>query len=157
MSTHLRLLSFLGPYKKQVIFAWLVVAMTAVTTMVMPQLLRWAIDTGLKPSYASLDATITETIALSETQIVVDKPETLTVGENIRVDEESMEVLEINGPSIVVERGAEGSRPAVHDAGDEVFRAKANFLGESDTLMTAALAILGIAVLRGFFTYWMLF
>jgi len=157
MSTHLRLLSFLGPYKKQVFFAWFVVAMTAVTTMIMPQLLRWAIDSGLEPSYASLDTTITDTIGLSETQIVVDKPDSLVVGENIRIDEEAMEVLQINGQSVVVERGAEGTRAAVHDAGDEVFRAKANFLGETDTLMTAALAILGIAVLRGFFTYWMQF
>ena len=157
MSTHLRLLSFLGPYKKQVVFAWLVVAMTAVTTMIMPQLLRWAIDTGLKPTYTSLDASISETIGLSDTQLVVENPQNLTVDETIRIDEETMKVVAISGDDVTVERGYEGSREAVHDSGDEILRADPTYLGETSTLTKVALLILGIAVLRGFFTYWMQF
>ena len=154
MSTHLRLLSFLGPYKKQVVFAWLVVAMTAVTTMIMPQLLRWAIDTGLKPTYTSLDASISETIGLSDTQLVVENPQNLTVDETIRIDEETMKVVAISGDNVTVERGFDGSREAVHDSGDEILRADPTYLGETSTLTKVALLILGIAVLRGFFTYW---
>jgi ATP-binding cassette subfamily B protein len=157
MSTHLRLLSFLGPYKKQVIFAWFVVAMTAVTTMVAPQLLRWAIDTGLDPTYTSLDATLSEQVSSTDTQIVVDNPQNLAVDEKIRIDDESMKVTAISGSDVTVERGVDGSRKAFHEGGDEVLEAKVNFLGKTDTLMTAALLILGVAVLRGFFTYWMQF
>ena len=157
MSTHLRLLSFLGPYKKQVVFAWFVVAMTAVTTMVMPQLLRWAIDTGIKPTYVSMDASITQPINTSETQLVVENPQNLSVDDRIRIDNESMKVTAINGQSVTVERGADGSRASVHDAGDEIVRAKPNYLGKTDTLLTAAIAIIGVALMRGFFTYWMQF
>ena len=55
MSTHLRLLGFLRPYLKQVVFCWIVLAGSAAAAMVTPQLLRWAIDTGLTPTTPEIE------------------------------------------------------------------------------------------------------
>ncbi len=43
----LRLLSFIGPYKRRVAFAALCVFSSGATVLAMPQLIRWAIDYGL--------------------------------------------------------------------------------------------------------------
>ncbi|HEX5139577.1 MAG TPA: ABC transporter ATP-binding protein [Dehalococcoidia bacterium] len=125
--------------------------------MVMPQLLRWAIDSGIKPTYATLDARITHQIGLTDTQLDIDNAQNLTVDEAIRIDDETMDVTAIDGSAVTVERAQQGTKAAAHDANDEVFRAKASYLGKTSTLATVAAAMLGVAILRGFFTYWMQF
>src|SRR3990170_3825943 len=60
MSTHMRLLGFLRPYLKQVVFCWIVLAGAAAAAMITPQLLRWAIDTGLREESTRLEASISE-------------------------------------------------------------------------------------------------
>jgi ABC-type multidrug transport system fused ATPase/permease subunit len=159
MSTHLRLLSFLGPYKKQVFFAWFVVAMTAITTMTMPQLVAYAVDTGLKPpTFKDSGARLTETITRDATQIVVDDPSVVSVGERIRLGEEQVLVTAIDGNALSVQRGVEGTRVLPHDSGRKVELVdRPTFEGKTSTLMVAAGLILAVALARGFFTYWMQF
>jgi ABC-type multidrug transport system fused ATPase/permease subunit len=48
MHVLIRLLSFLRPYKRRVVLAWLCVCGTSVFVLVSPQLVAWAIDTGLQ-------------------------------------------------------------------------------------------------------------
>jgi ABC-type multidrug transport system fused ATPase/permease subunit len=159
MSTHLRLLSFLGPYKKQVIFAWFVVSMTAVTTMLMPQLVSYAVDTGLKPpTFKSSGAELVESIGSGDTQISVDNASVVQPGERIRLDVEQMLVTGVSGNTLTVERGAEGSRVRPHDAGQQVELVdRPTFEGKTSTLAIAAGLIVAVALMRGFFTYWMQF
>jgi ATP-binding cassette, subfamily B, multidrug efflux pump len=159
MSTHLRLLSFLKPYKKQVVFAWFVVAMTAALTMIMPQLISWAIDTGLKPpTYLDSGARITQAIASSDTQVSLDEPDIVTVGQTIRIATESLVITDLSGDTATVERGADGTRVRPHSANDKVLRVdRATYEGKTKTLLIAALAVIFVAVWRGFFAYWMQF
>jgi len=153
MSTHLRLLGFLRPYKKQVMFAWFVVAMTAVTTMIMPQLLRWAIDTGLKPSYPAIGVSLARPVSAADERIVADNGASLEVGQRFRLGDEILEVTAIEGNTVSVDRG----RMRDHPAGTELTRARPEYAGKTETLLMAAGAILGVALLRGLFTYWMQF
>lgn len=159
MSTHLRLLSFLGPYKKQVIFAWFVVVMTAALTMVMPRLVGWAIDTGLKPpTYVESGAQITESISTNDTQLNLDDGSIVTVDQKIRIGGETMIVTAISGNTATVERGTDDTRVRPHGADDKVLRVdRATYEGETNTLLLAALAIIFVAIWRGFFAYWMQF
>src|SRR3989304_2317226 len=48
MHVLIRLLTFLRPYKRRVALAWLCVCGASLFVLVTPQLVRWAIDTGLK-------------------------------------------------------------------------------------------------------------
>jgi ABC-type multidrug transport system fused ATPase/permease subunit len=153
MSTHLRLLSFLKPYKKQVVFAWFVVAMTAITTMVMPQLLRWAIDSGLQPSYADTGVSITQAVQPADDQIIVSSSSAFEVDQRIRLEDETAKITEIRGDTLTVDRG----QNADHPAGTAVRESDPTFSGETRTLMTVGVAILLIALLRGVFTYFMQF
>jgi ABC-type multidrug transport system fused ATPase/permease subunit len=153
MSTHLRLLSFLKPYKKQVVFAWFVVAMTAITTMVMPQLLRWAIDSGLKPSYADTGVAVTRPVQPADDQIVVSSSSAFDVDQRIRLEDETAKITEIRGDTLTVDRG----QNIDHPAGTAIRESDPTFSGETQTLMTAGVAILLIALLRGVFTYFMQF
>jgi ATP-binding cassette, subfamily B, multidrug efflux pump len=159
MSTHLRLLSFLRPYKKQVVFAWFVVAMTAALTMIMPQLISWAIDTGLKPpTYVDSGARITQSISTSDTQVSLDEADIVTVGQTIRIASESLIITDLSGDTATVERGADGTRARPHSANDKVLRVdRATYEGKTKTLLIAALAVVFVAVWRGFFAYWMQF
>jgi ABC-type multidrug transport system fused ATPase/permease subunit len=153
MSTHLRLLSFLKPYKKQVVFAWFVVAMTAITTMVMPQLLRWAIDSGLKPSYEDTGVSITRAVEPADDQIVVSSSSAFEVDQRIRLENETAKIIAVNGDTLTVDRG----QNVDHAAGTAIRRGSPTYSGEMETLMTAGVAILLIALLRGVFTYFMQF
>jgi ABC-type multidrug transport system fused ATPase/permease subunit len=159
MSTHLRLLSFLGPYKKQVVFAWFVVFMTAALTMVMPRLVGWAIDTGLKPpTFVESGAQLTDSISSNETQIRLDDSAVVSVDQTIRIGSESMLVTAVSGDTATVERGTNGTRVRAHSAEDKVLRVdRATYEGKTSTLLMAALAIIFVALWRGFFAYWMQF
>ena len=115
MSTHLRLLSFLGPYKKQVFFAWFVVAMAAITTMVMPQLVSCAVDTGLKPpTFKDAGAEVAENVGHDDTQVVLSGSIDVQPGERIRSSSEQLLVTAVDGNTLTVERGAEGTRVRPH-------------------------------------------
>jgi ATP-binding cassette subfamily B protein len=152
-------LSFLGPYKKQVIFAWFVVTMTAITTMVMPQLVGYAVDTGLKPpTFKDSGAQLTERLPSDATQVRISDPGVVAVGEKIRIGVEQVIVTSIDGDTLTLERGVESTRVRPHSSGDKVELVdRATFEGKTRTLTIAALLLLGIALLRGFFTYWMQF
>ena len=159
MSTHLRLLSFLGPYKKQVMFAWFVVTMTAITTMAMPQLVGYAVDTGLKPpTFKDSGAQLSERLTRDATQVTVSDPSIVAPGDKIRIDSEQIIVSAINGNTLTLERGAENTRVFAHDDGDRIELVdRATFEGKTSTLTIAALLLLAVALARGFFTYWMQF
>ena len=159
MSTHLRLLSFLRPYKKQVLFAWIVVAMTAITTMMMPQLVGYAVDSGLKPpTFKDSGAEITAQLTPDDTRVTISDPSVVSTGDKIRIDSEQVVVTAIDGDRLTLERGAEGTRISGHDAGDEVELVdRATFEGKVSTLTLAAGLLLALALLRGFFAYWMQF
>jgi ATP-binding cassette subfamily B protein len=159
MATHLRLLTFLAPYKKQVVFAWLVVALSAAFTMIMPQLLGWAVDTGLKPpTYVSIDVTTEDDLSLTATQVPVTNAEKLSPGAIVRIDRESMEVVSVSGNTLTVERAQEGTRPQAHDAGTSVLEAeRTTFAGKTSALALVAAAILVAAIARGVCTYWQQF
>ncbi len=159
MSTHLRLLSFLRPYKKQVLFAWIVVAMTAITTMMVPQLVGYAVDSGLKPpTFKDSGAEITAQLTPDDTRVTISDPSVVSTGDKIRIDSEQVVVTAIDGDRLTLERGAEGTRISGHDAGDEVELVdRATFEGKVSTLTLAAGLLLALALLRGFFAYWMQF
>ena len=157
MSTHLRLLSFLKPYKKQVIFAWLVVTLAATFTMILPQLLRVAIDSGLKPpSTVEVGVNLTDPATSSDTTIIVSDGSKLDFDKLIKIDGEKMAIVSINGNTVEVERGVEGTDTRAHGADARVFEVTGTtFSGSTDTLLLVGGAILGAAILRAFFTYWM--
>ena len=159
MSTHLRLLSFLGPYKKQVTFAWFVVTMTAITTMAMPQLIGYAVDSGLKPpTFKDSGATIAERLTDDATVVTISDPSVVATGDKIRIDSEQVIVTAINGDQLTLERGVEGTSVFSHDAGDKVELVdRPTFEGKTSTLTVAAALLLAVALARGFFTYWMQF
>ena len=157
MSTHLRLLVFTKPYMKQVILVATVVTLAAVFTMVMPQLLRWAIDTGLKPpSYIESGASVAAHVDQSTTTLQVSDASPFNVDKNIQVDREKMLVRQISGNSLTVERGVEGTRASIHVVDKQILRVdRETYEGKTSTLAIAATAILFAALMRGFFTYWM--
>ena len=154
-----RLTLFSKPYLKQLAFATVAVVFTAVFTMIMPQLLRWGIDTGLKPpSFVATGTVVTALVDEAATTIEVDDSSTLAVGQKIQIDRESMTVTAIRGGAISVERGVDETSVNSHSVDKEVKRVeRSTFEGSTSTLLLVALAILVAAVLRGFFTYWMTF
>jgi ATP-binding cassette subfamily B protein len=133
---------------KQVIFAWLVVGAAAAFTMVMPQLLRWAIDSGLKPpTFVETGASLSAEASRTETVLVVDDPSQFSPQQKIRLGGETILINSVNGNNLSVERGVDGSRVRPHEAGKKVLRAeRTSFQGNSNTLLLAGA--------RGFFTYW---
>jgi ABC-type multidrug transport system fused ATPase/permease subunit len=159
MSTHLRLLSFLGPYKKRVALAWLAVAMTAIFTMAMPKLVEFAIDTGLKPpTFSASDASLTQALSEEATTATVSDPSVVEAGETLRLNSEQVSVTAVSGDVLTIERGVKGTNPATHEADTTVQVAdRDTFEGETSTLALAAGLILAVALLRGASTYGMQF
>ena len=158
-ATHLRLLSFLGPYKKRVFLAWIAVMATAIFTMVMPQLLGYAIDSGLKPpTWAESGARLEAGISSSDTELILNGPVNVQPEERIRLGGEQMLVTAVNGNTLTVERGAEDTRVANHDAGQKVELVdRPTFEGKTSTLALAAGLLMIAAVMRGISTYGMQF
>jgi len=147
MSTHLRLLGFLRPYLKQVVFCWIVLAGSAAAAMVTPQLLRWAIDTGLKPETTVLVAAV----SASDTSILLKDAGSVEVGQVLRLEQnEKAKVIAVNGDAVAVERGFDGTKAVPHAADRPV----QTFHGKVSTLALAGGAILAAAILRGVFAYW---
>jgi ATP-binding cassette subfamily B protein len=160
MSVHFRLLLFTKPYMKQVVLASLVVILAATFTMVMPQLVRWAIDTGLKPpSFIDSGVTITQNVDDNDTSIQVSDSSSFAVDQKIEIDREQMIITTIDGSnSISVQRGAEDTRATSHVVDRTIKRVERDtYEGKTSTLALAAAGILGAALLRGFFTYWTTF
>ena len=158
-ATHLRLLSFLGPYKKRVFLAWIAVMATALFTMVMPQLLGYAIDSGLKPpTFAESGVRLQDPISSSDTELVLQQQLNIQPNNRIRIGAEQMLVTAVSGDALTVERGAEDTRVRAHDAGDKVDLVdRATFEGKTSTLALAAGLIMIAAIMRGFSTYGMQF
>jgi len=71
MHVLIRLLSFLRPYKRRVIFAWLCVCGASLFVLVSPQLVAWAIDTGLKVRIEGVDGADKTGVALGSTHTLV--------------------------------------------------------------------------------------
>jgi ATP-binding cassette subfamily B protein len=159
MSTHLRLLTFLKPYKKEVIFGCFVVLCGGFLAMLLPKLLEWSIDTGLKPpSYVETAATLSEDVSASATTLNLSDAAAVAIDRVIQLDREKMNVLQVSGNTVTVERGFDETRERVHDAGTKVFASdQEGYEGKTSTLLLAAGAILGAALLRGIFTYWTTF
>ncbi|HLF72695.1 MAG TPA: ABC transporter ATP-binding protein [Dehalococcoidia bacterium] len=157
MSTHLRLLTFLLPYKKQVIIAWIAVALTATFTMAIPQLVRFGIDTGLKPpTFIDTGSKIAEPLRADETTMQLTEPADVSVGQKVRIGSENMTIESIDGTTATVERGVEGTRVVAHGKNSDVRRVdRDRFEGSTRTLLIAGSLILAAALLRGVFAYWM--
>ncbi|HWC29195.1 MAG TPA: ABC transporter transmembrane domain-containing protein, partial [Dehalococcoidia bacterium] len=145
-----RLLLFLRPYMKQVVFVWVIVAAAAAFTMVQPKLLEWAVDAGLEPSPSTRLRTAIDS---STTDLPVLRPDQLEAGETYRIDNEKVRVVTVGETTVSVDRGVDGTTVAAHDARDTVQA----FGGKTSTLLVAAVAIIAAAALRGFFTYWQTF
>jgi ATP-binding cassette subfamily B protein len=161
MSTHLRLLVFLKPYMKQVILAITIVTLAAAFTMVMPQIIQWSIDTGLKPpNFVETEAQLAEHLdgSSSATSLTVDSTAGLTNGQVIKIDNEEMRIVAATGTTLSVERGIEGTRIRSHIAGRTVYQAgRTSFGGDTGTLLIGGGLLITVAALRGFFTYWQTF
>jgi ATP-binding cassette subfamily B protein len=71
MHVLIRLLSFLRPYKRRVILAWLCVCGASLFVLVSPQLVAWAIDTGLKVRIEGVDGAAKTGVALGSTHTLV--------------------------------------------------------------------------------------
>ena len=158
MSTHLRLLTFLKAYKKEVVFACVVVVFAASFTMVMPQLLRWAIDSGLKPS---ISTELSDPMTASSNTITVKDPDGLVADQVLvvgnRSSSEKVRVVSVQGNQLTVERGVDDTTAKVHRPSDTVAPDEQTFKGKTSTLLLASLGLLGAAIARGIFTYWMTF
>ena len=133
--------------------------MTAITTMMMPQLVRYAVDTGLKPpTFKDAGTQISETVTKSDAEIVIDDASVVSAGERIRLGSEQVLVTAVNDSTLTVERGAQGTKVVAHDAGQKVELVdRATFEGKNSTLAIAAGLLILVALMRGFFTYWMQF
>lgn len=151
---YFRLLSFLKPYMKQVVFVWVIVTAAAGFTMVQPKLLQWAVDSGLKPGGTT---EISADTGPSATVLPLKKAVELEPGEILRVRNEQMRVVAVDGTNVTVERGVNDTTPKVLVEGSRVAPEKQKFGGKMRTLLLAAGAILAAASLRGFFTYWQTF
>jgi ATP-binding cassette subfamily B protein len=159
LSTHLRLLTFLRPYKKQVLAAWLVVVLAAGFTMTIPQLLRWSIDTGLKPpTFVNTGARLSEAATASDTQIVVDEAEKLEGYDNLKIGDEKLGVTARDGDTLTVTRGVDDTKIKAHGAKDAVLRSdRLNFEGKKSDLILAAVLLVAAAATRAVCTYWQTF
>ncbi len=157
MSTHLRLLSFLSPYKKQVVFAWLVVTLAAAFTMLLPQLLRVAIDSGLKPpATVEIGVNLAAPASTSDTTILVNDASDLDRDQLVQIDGEKMTIVSVSGDTVTVQRGAGSTEIRGHGTDARVLEVSGTtFGGSTDTLLLIGGAILAAAILRAFFSYWM--
>ena len=151
---YLRLLSFLKPYMKQVIFVWIIVAAAASFTMVQPKLLQWAVDTGLKPQS---NTEVVSDVPATANVIPVKSAQSLSAGDVLRIRKEKVTVTSVEGKNLTVQRGSEGTEPQVLVAGSRVSAEVQKFGGKFRTLLLAGGAIVAAAALRGFFTYWQTF
>ncbi|MGE3985200.1 MAG: ABC transporter transmembrane domain-containing protein, partial [Dehalococcoidia bacterium] len=159
MSTHLRLLTFLLPYKKQVFAAWLVVVLAAGFTMAIPQLLRWSIDTGLKPpTFVDTGAELARAMTATDTQIVVDEAGKLDGYDNLKIGSEKLQVTARDGATLTVERGVDETSVRAHGAGETVLRSdRLTFEGKQSDLILAAVLLIAAAATRAVCTYWQTF
>ncbi len=159
LATLFRLTLFAKPYLKQVSFAVFAVLAASSLTMLMPLLLRWGIDNGIKPpSFVDTGIAVTQHVDGSATTIEVDDSAALAAGQKIQIEGESVIVESVSGRTLTVERGVDDTPRASHIVGSSVKRADRTFPeGSVSTLALVAGAILGAALLRGFFTYWMTF
>ena len=159
MSTHLRLLTFLKAYKKEVVFACVVVVFAASFTMVMPQMLRWAIDSGLKPS---ISTELSDSITASDNTITVKESGGL-VPDQVLGDRQPQRQRESTSRQPPRQRAHGRARcgrhvgeghtgPPINVAPDQQ-----TFKGKTGTLLLASLGLLAAAIARGVFTYWMTF
>ena len=157
MSTHLRLLSFLSPYKKQVVFTWLVVTLAAAFTMLLPQLLRVAIDSGLKPpATVEIGVNLAAPASTSDTTILVNDASDLDRDQLVQIDGEKMTIVSVSGDTVTVQRGAGSTEIRGHGTDARVLEVSGTtFGGSTDTLLLIGGAILAAAILRAFFSYWM--
>src|SRR4030067_3205214 len=71
MHVLIRLLTFLRPYKRRVALAWLCVCGASLFVLVTPQLVRWAIDTGLKVRIEGVEGATGTGVALGSTRTLV--------------------------------------------------------------------------------------
>src|SRR4030067_551519 len=71
MHVLIRLLTFLRPYKRRVALAWLCVCGASLFVLVTPQLVRWAIDTGLKVRVEGVQGAGSTGVALGSTRTLV--------------------------------------------------------------------------------------
>ena len=154
-ATHLRLLAFLGTYKRHVVIAWIAVFLTAVFTMITPQLLRFAIDSGLKPpTFKDSGVRLEEAMQSSDTQVVLQSPLELQPGDEVRLGGESVSITAVNDGVLTVERGAEGTKVKSHDSGTKVELVdRATFEGKTSTLALAAGLLIVVAFMKGMSSY----
>ncbi len=153
-SIYWRLLTFLKPYNRQVLFVWVIVAAAAAFTMIQPKLLQWAVDTGMSPQG---NTAITADVTDSATLLPVKSADGLGAGDIIRIRREKLKITDVSGTDLHVERGVDNTEPQVLSAGSRVSPQNQRFGGKTNTLIVAALAIIGAAAMRGFFTYWQTF
>jgi len=71
MHVLIRLLTFLRPYKRRVLLAWLCVCGSSAFVLVSPQLVRWAIDTGLQVRIQGVNSAAGSSVALGSTHTLV--------------------------------------------------------------------------------------
>jgi ABC-type multidrug transport system fused ATPase/permease subunit len=71
MHVLIRLLSFLRPYKRRVVFAWLCVCGASVFVLVSPQLVAWAIDKGLQVRIQGVGGAASTGVAMGSTRTLV--------------------------------------------------------------------------------------
>ena len=96
-SIYLRLLSFLKPYMKQVVFVWLIIAAAAAFTMIQPKLLQWAVDTGLKPpKLVEIGTTVTGNVSQGDTTLTAADGSKIQTDQVIGIDNEKMRVTAVS-------------------------------------------------------------
>ena len=71
MHVLIRLLSFLRPYKRRVVLAWLCVCGASAFVLVSPQLVAWAIDKGLQVRIQGVNGGTSTGVALGSTHTLV--------------------------------------------------------------------------------------
>jgi ATP-binding cassette subfamily B protein len=143
----------------QVVFTWIMVAGAAVFIMLTPQVLRWGIDTGVKPpSYTSTGATLTETAGSDDTTLTLSDANAIAGLGTVRIGAESMRVVSVSGNSVTVDRAIDGTRARTHIEGDAVRKIeRSTFEGTTRTLVWVAVALLALAILRSIFAYFQQF
>ena len=71
MHVLIRLLSFLRPYKRRVVYAWLCVCGASAFVLVSPQLVAWAIDKGLQVHIQGVSGGTSTGVALGSTRTLI--------------------------------------------------------------------------------------
>ncbi len=154
MPVYVRLLLFLKAYKVQVLAAWLVVAAAATFAMITPRLLQWAVDTGLNPTQAT---SLTRDVTDTGTTFSVKDTRDFEIDGVYRIRREKVRVTSVSEDSVAVERGVGGTAAAAYSSGVSITADPPQVSGKTRNLLIAAAAILGAAILRGFFAYWQTF